>query len=110
MQTEKSRFSQYLQLEEAANTKSSQHEEQPTRKAANTKSSQHEEPSEKLRTMQHSPGFDSLQPGSSKPLKSSKRVKSCQRKSNCSDIEVDTGYNIMESLCQNKIHKESRDE
>jgi hypothetical protein len=54
----------------------------------NTQNSQYKEPNEEMRTMQESPGFDSLQPGPSKPFKSQKKVTSCKRKINCSDNKL----------------------
>jgi hypothetical protein len=44
----------------------------------NTQNSQYEENNEEPRTMQESPGFDSLQPGPSKPFKSPRKVTSCK--------------------------------
>jgi hypothetical protein len=38
-----------------------------------------------------------------------KKVTYCKRKINCSDNKVDKAHNIMESLWQNKMNKESRD-
>jgi hypothetical protein len=76
----------------------------------NTQNSQYREPKEELRTMQQSPGFDSLQPGPSKFFNSPKKVTSCKGKIKCSDNKVDKAYKIMESSWQNKMNKESRDE
>jgi hypothetical protein len=60
--------------------------------------------------MQENAGFDYLQPGPSKPFKSPTKVASCKRKIKCSDNKADKAYNIIESLWQNKMNKESRDE